>query len=146
MTLPDGVPALRYIQGQFAAISQHRITVGIGHADVLPGLDFDLFAGGMFKNTDQFAVTIARSRATGSARDHLAVRPRGAAPTITASINTLDGGALTAQPDRPGPLTQCTPVVARFQRVVETEDVRHTPAAFGAFRAPLRLPYQSPCA
>ncbi|WP_161604607.1 OmpP1/FadL family transporter [Roseiconus nitratireducens] len=57
--LPDGVPALRYIQGQFAAISQHRITGGIGVRDVLPGIDFDLYAGGMFENTDRFATTFA---------------------------------------------------------------------------------------
>jgi long-subunit fatty acid transport protein len=59
VTLPDGVPALRYIQGQFAAISQHRITGGVGMRDVLPGVDLDFFAGGMFENTDQFASTIA---------------------------------------------------------------------------------------
>lgn len=57
--LPDGIPALRYIQGQFAAISQHRITAGVGLRDVLPGIDIDTFAGGMFENTDQFAATIA---------------------------------------------------------------------------------------
>ncbi|MBX7165632.1 MAG: outer membrane protein transport protein [Pirellulales bacterium] len=58
--LPDGVPALRYIQGQFAAICQHRFTAGFGMRDALPGLDMDFFAGGMFENTDQFAATIAR--------------------------------------------------------------------------------------
>jgi len=57
--LPDGVPALRYIQGQFAAVSQHRITGGVGLSDVLPGVDLDLFAGGMFEESDQFASTIA---------------------------------------------------------------------------------------
>lgn len=57
--LPDGVPALRYIQGQFAAISQHRITGGIGLTDVLPGIDLDMLAGGMFDESDQFASTIA---------------------------------------------------------------------------------------
>lgn len=57
--LPDGVPAMRYIQGQFAAISQHRITGGVGVRDVLPGLDFDMFAGGMFKGSEQFASTNA---------------------------------------------------------------------------------------
>ncbi len=55
--LPDGLPALRYVQGQFAAISQHRMTGGVSMHDVLPGIDFDLFAGGMFRNTDQFATT-----------------------------------------------------------------------------------------
>jgi long-chain fatty acid transport protein len=59
VVLPDGVPALRYIQGQFAAISQHRMTGGVGVRDVLPGLDLDLFAGGMFENDDRFASTIA---------------------------------------------------------------------------------------
>jgi long-chain fatty acid transport protein len=59
VTLPDGVPALRYIQGQFAAVSQHRLTAGVGVRDMLPGVDFDLFAGGMFEGTDQFASTIA---------------------------------------------------------------------------------------
>jgi long-chain fatty acid transport protein len=57
--LPDGVPALRYIQGQFAAVSQHRLTGGIGIRDFMPGIDIDMFAGGMFKNSDQFATTEA---------------------------------------------------------------------------------------
>ncbi|MCE9546691.1 MAG: outer membrane protein transport protein, partial [Planctomycetia bacterium] len=57
--LPDGVPALRYIQGQFAAINQHRITGGIGKRDVLPGVDFDFFAGGMFGASQRFASTTA---------------------------------------------------------------------------------------
>jgi long-chain fatty acid transport protein len=56
--LPDGVPGLRYVQGQFAAIPEHRVTGGVGVRDVLPGVDLDLFAGGMFENTDQFASTL----------------------------------------------------------------------------------------
>jgi long-chain fatty acid transport protein len=56
--LPDGIPGLRYVQAQFAAISEHRITGGIGVQDVLPGVNFDLYAGGMFENTDQFASSI----------------------------------------------------------------------------------------
>lgn len=56
--LPDGVPGVRYVQGQFAAITQHRITAGVGMRDVLPGIDFDLFGGFAFKETDQFADTI----------------------------------------------------------------------------------------
>lgn len=56
--LPDGVPGLRYVEGQFAVITQHRLTVGIGVSDVLlPGLDFDLFAGYSFPESDQFATT-----------------------------------------------------------------------------------------
>ncbi|TXT34839.1 MAG: long-chain fatty acid transport protein, partial [Planctomycetota bacterium] len=57
VTLPDGVPAVRYVQGQFAAITQHRITTGVGLRDVLPGIDFDLFAGYAFKATDTLAET-----------------------------------------------------------------------------------------
>ena len=56
--MPDGVPGVRYVQGQFAAISQHRMTGGVGLRDLLPGLDFDIFAGGMFENTDQLAATV----------------------------------------------------------------------------------------
>jgi long-chain fatty acid transport protein len=57
--IPDGIPGLRYIQGQFAAISQHHLTGGVGIANVLPGVDMDFLAGGMFEATDQFASTIA---------------------------------------------------------------------------------------
>jgi long-chain fatty acid transport protein len=57
--IPDGIPGLRYIQGQFAAISQHHLTGGVGIADVLPGIDMDILAGGMFEAEDQFASTIA---------------------------------------------------------------------------------------
>ncbi len=56
---PDGIPAIRYVQGQFAAISQHRITGGIGCRDILPGIDLDLSAGGMFENSDTFSTTTA---------------------------------------------------------------------------------------
>ncbi|MHB8903453.1 MAG: OmpP1/FadL family transporter, partial [Thermoguttaceae bacterium] len=57
--LPDGIPGVRYVQGQFASVSEHRLTGGVGIRDALPGVDFDLFAGGMFEGTDQFADTIA---------------------------------------------------------------------------------------
>ncbi len=57
--VPDGIPGLRYIQGQFAAVSQHNLSGGIGIANVLPGIDMDMLAGGMFEASDQFASTIA---------------------------------------------------------------------------------------
>lgn len=57
ITLPDGVPGVRYVQGQFAAISQHDLTGGFGLRNVLPGMDMDLFAGGSFENEDQFGAT-----------------------------------------------------------------------------------------
>jgi long-chain fatty acid transport protein len=52
--ITPGLRAVEYFQGQFAAISQHRITGGIGARDVLPGVDMDLFAGGMFPETQTF--------------------------------------------------------------------------------------------
>lgn len=58
ITLPDGIPGTRYIQGQFAAITQNRLTVGIGVRDVLlPGMDFDVFAGYAFAASDTLATT-----------------------------------------------------------------------------------------
>jgi long-chain fatty acid transport protein len=57
--LPDGLPALRYIQGQFAAIGMHHLTGGVGIADILPGVDSDFLMGGMFEESEQFATTIA---------------------------------------------------------------------------------------
>lgn len=57
VTLADGVPAVRYVQAQFAAITQHRVTTGVGIRDLLPGVDADLFAGYAFEATDRFAAT-----------------------------------------------------------------------------------------
>ncbi len=50
-------PAVQYVQGQFAAITQHRITTGVGVRDMLPGIDVDVFGGYAFAATDQFAST-----------------------------------------------------------------------------------------
>ncbi len=52
-----GVPSVQYIQGQFAAISQHRLTGGIGIAELLPGMDFDLSVGGIFPESKSFGAT-----------------------------------------------------------------------------------------
>ena len=35
-------------------MNQHRISAGVGLTDVLPGLDFDAFAGGMFEASQSF--------------------------------------------------------------------------------------------
>ena len=51
--VPGGIPAVNYLQAQFAVINQHRLSAGIGIIDVLPGLDFDAFAGGMFEASQQ---------------------------------------------------------------------------------------------
>ena len=47
--VPGGIPAVKYLQSQFAIINEHRMAAGIGVSDLLMrGLDFDAFAGGMF--------------------------------------------------------------------------------------------------
>lgn len=59
VTPPGGVPAINYIQAQFAAINQHRLSAGVSVADVLPGVDLDLFGGGMFEDSQTFGTTTA---------------------------------------------------------------------------------------
>ncbi|MAR13860.1 MAG: hypothetical protein CL681_28285 [Blastopirellula sp.] len=56
---PGGINHVEYIQALFAAIPQHRITAGVSAKDVLPGVDLDFFAGGMFEATETFGVTTA---------------------------------------------------------------------------------------
>jgi len=36
-----------------AVTAQHRISGGFGIRDILPGLDFDAMAGGMFRDSEQ---------------------------------------------------------------------------------------------
>lgn len=50
---PGNLAAVRYTQGLLAITSQHRMTFGVGVTDVLPGIDFDLMGGGMFRDTQQ---------------------------------------------------------------------------------------------
>ncbi len=50
--VPGGIPAVKYVQSQFAIVNEHRISGGFGYSDVIPGLDFDAFAGGMFPATE----------------------------------------------------------------------------------------------
>jgi long-chain fatty acid transport protein len=52
-------PSVEYVQAQFAAINQHRVSGGIGMRDALPGVDLDIFAGGMFDASDTFGTTTA---------------------------------------------------------------------------------------
>lgn len=58
---PGGLAAVRYSQGLMAITSQHRISFGVGVVDVLPGLDFDLMAGGMFRDAEQLGAFTATS-------------------------------------------------------------------------------------
>jgi len=53
---PPGViaDAMHYLQSQFPAINEHRISGGIGVRDFFPGVDLDLNAGGMLDAQDYF--------------------------------------------------------------------------------------------
>ena len=44
----------KYTQAQFGVINENRFTFGVGAVDVLPGLDFDFFAGGMPRVSHDF--------------------------------------------------------------------------------------------
>lgn len=48
-----GIPAVRYSQALLAVTCQHRMSLGLGVTDVLPGVDLDIMGGGMFKDTEQ---------------------------------------------------------------------------------------------
>ncbi len=50
---PGDLAVVRYSQGLLAVTSQHRISFGVGIADVLPGVDMDMMAGGMFRDSQQ---------------------------------------------------------------------------------------------
>ncbi len=50
---PGDLAAVRYSQGLLAVTSQHRLSFGLGVADVLPGVDVDMMAGGMFRDSQQ---------------------------------------------------------------------------------------------
>jgi len=52
VVVPGGITAVKYLQSQFAIINRHRIGAGFGYSDVLPGVDFDAFGGGMFPATE----------------------------------------------------------------------------------------------
>jgi long-chain fatty acid transport protein len=52
---PDGgAPAVEYIQSTLAVVNPHRLSGGVGIRDVLPGVDLDIFAGGMFSGAENF--------------------------------------------------------------------------------------------
>lgn len=56
---PGEVDAIEYIQAQFAAIGKNRISAGIGIPNIVPNVDFDFFAGGMFQNSQELGRSFA---------------------------------------------------------------------------------------
>ena len=53
------IPTVQYIQGEFAAITQHRLAGGIGICDFLQGVDLDASLGGVFGEEKTFGATTA---------------------------------------------------------------------------------------
>lgn len=64
VTPPGGFPAIRYTQALLAVTSEHRVSGGIGVVDVLPGIDMDLMAGGMFRDREQLGASTSTSIAS----------------------------------------------------------------------------------
>ncbi|MCP4189808.1 MAG: hypothetical protein GY768_04185 [Planctomycetaceae bacterium] len=57
IVLPGTTAALQYVQALLPAINNHRISGGFGVRDVLPGVDFDFFGGGMFDQFQRFGAS-----------------------------------------------------------------------------------------
>jgi long-chain fatty acid transport protein len=49
-----GVEAIQYLQAELPNINQHRISAGVGIRDILPGVDMDLFGGGMPRESENY--------------------------------------------------------------------------------------------
>lgn len=61
---PGGLPAYNYTQALLAVTNPHRLTFGVGISDALPGVDLDLMAGGMFRDTEQIGASTTTSIAS----------------------------------------------------------------------------------
>jgi len=60
--IPLGQPVVEYYQAtQAGVISQHRLTGGVGIADIMPGVSVDLFAGAMLPESHQFGTHTSAS-------------------------------------------------------------------------------------
>jgi len=61
ITPPGGFAAVRYTQALLAITCQHRFSAGLGVSDVLPGVDMDFMAGGMFPDEEQLGASTSTS-------------------------------------------------------------------------------------
>ncbi len=57
ITPPGAANAIQYIQGLVPNINQHRFSAGFGIPNLLPGIDVDIYGGGMFNTTGDFGQT-----------------------------------------------------------------------------------------
>jgi long-chain fatty acid transport protein len=53
VTQTGGLPAVYYTQSLLAVTCQNRMSLGLGIADFLPGIDLDMMGGGMFYDSEQ---------------------------------------------------------------------------------------------
>jgi len=59
--LPGTLPFVQFNQGLVAFTSQHRIAGGVGVRDLLPGVDLDVMAGGMFLDSARISASTSTS-------------------------------------------------------------------------------------
>lgn len=59
ITPPGASNAIEYIQAIAPNINPHRISAGVGIPDVLPGIDLDVFCGGMLRGSATFGASSA---------------------------------------------------------------------------------------
>ena len=64
VTPPGAQAAIRYVQSLFPNYNKHRISFGVGMKNILPNVDVDLNAGGMFDETQQFGPLTSTSLAS----------------------------------------------------------------------------------
>lgn len=58
---PGDLAAVRYSQGLLAITPEHRISIGVGLLEVLPGVQMDVMAGGMFRDTERLGPSTTTS-------------------------------------------------------------------------------------
>jgi long-chain fatty acid transport protein len=62
---PPGLQqAIQYSQGLMAVTNPHRITAGVGLVEIMPGMNLDLMAGGMFNDSEQIGTATSTSLAS----------------------------------------------------------------------------------
>ena len=59
ITPPGAADAIQFIQGLASNINQHRVSGGIGVPNVMPGIDLDMYVGGMFNASETYGQTTA---------------------------------------------------------------------------------------
>lgn len=61
VTQTGGLPVVYYSQALLAVTCQNRMSLGLGIADFLPGIDLDMMGGGMFYDSEQLGASTTTS-------------------------------------------------------------------------------------